>query len=135
MLGDGGLARLFALLLFSILAAGLPPVSPAACAGEALLLEVADAQASFDERTNEPVVRYRLIQSSARRFAAFTTRNVGRKVEFRVDGRVVMSPVIREPILGGMGQISAGFNINQAKDIAGRLSSGAARVEVEIVQD
>jgi len=135
MPGGGRLACRSRVLLGTLVSAGLLLSSIAATAADALLLEVAGAQVAFDERTNEPVVRYRLIQSSARQFAAFTTRNVGRKVEFRVDGRVVMSPVIREPILGGMGQISAGFNINQAKDIAGRLSSGAARVEVEIVQD
>jgi preprotein translocase subunit SecD len=113
--------------------AGLLIASIAAAGAEPLALEIASAQVSFDQRTSEPVVSYRLTDSSARRFAEFTAQNVGRKTEFRVDGRTVMTPVIREPILGGFGQISGGFNLDQAKDIAKRLSAGTAKVEIELV--
>ncbi len=42
-------------------------------------------------------------------FAEFTANNVGRTVEVRIDGKVVMRPIIREPIKGGSVQVSGGF--------------------------
>jgi preprotein translocase subunit SecD len=104
-------------------------------AAEPLKLEVAHAILAFDQRTGEPVVSFTLTESSRRLFADFTAQNVGRKGAILVDGRVVTKPVIREPILGGAGQISGGFSVDEAKDIADRLSSGAAKMEVEAVAD
>jgi preprotein translocase subunit SecD len=108
-------------------------VTLAIAAAQPLLLEVQTAEAEFDQRTGQPIVTFRLTADSARRFAAFTQNNVGRAAEFRVDGRTLMKPVIREPILGGTGQISASLTVEQAKALAARLSSGNARIEVEAV--
>jgi preprotein translocase subunit SecD len=115
------------------LAAGLLLASTGVAVAEPLVLEVARAEVNFDQRTREPVVAFKMTGSSQRLFAAFTSKNVGRKAEFRVDGRALMAPVIREPILGGSGQISAGFKLDEAKDLADRLSSGRAKLEVEAV--
>ena len=101
-------------------------------AAEPLVLEVADAQPAFDQRSNEPIVTFRLTPASARRFADFTRENVGRTVDVRVDGRMVMSSVIREPILGGFGQISGGFGVKEAKEMAERFAAGKARLELAL---
>jgi preprotein translocase subunit SecD len=117
------------------LAAGLLVASAAVAAAEPLSIEIARAQVGFDQRTNEPVISFRMSEASKRAFADFATKNVGRKVEIRVDGRALVAPVIREPILGGMGQISAGLKVDEARDLADRLSSGRAKMEVEAVAD
>jgi preprotein translocase subunit SecD len=116
-----------------VLATGLLVASIAVAAAEPLALEVAQAQVGFDQRTNEPVISFRLTEASGRQFAALTSANVGKKAEIRVDGRALMAPVIREPILGGSGQIAAGFKVEEAKELADRLSSRRARMEVEAV--
>ena len=87
----------------------------------------------FDQRTREPIVSFKMNAASARAFAELTQRSVGKPMEFRVDGRVVMKSVIREPILGGGGQISGSFSVDEAKAVAERLSSGAAKLELEVV--
>jgi len=115
-------------------AAGLLIGSAAIAVAEPLVLEVASAQVAFDTRTNEPIVSFRLTEPAGRRFATFTSANVGRKAEIRVDGRALMAPVIKEPILGGSGQISAGFKLDEAKDLTERLASGRARMEIEAVE-
>ena len=66
-------------------------------------------------------------------FAEFTANNIGRTVEVRIDGKVVMRPIIREAIKGGSVQVSGGFTLATAKELADHLNSGAARVEAEVV--
>jgi preprotein translocase subunit SecD len=77
-----------------------------------------------------------MTETSKRLFAEFTSANVGRKMDIRVDGRTLMSPVIREPILGGSGQIfDRSFTAAQAKDLAERIAAGRAKIEFEIAKD
>jgi preprotein translocase subunit SecD len=103
-------------------------------AGEVLLIEVKMAETRSDLRTKQAIIFVKLTAESKRLMAEMTQKNIGRPTEFRVDGRVVMKPVIREPILAGVFEISGRFDMNEAKDIAQRLSSGA-KIEVELVSD
>jgi preprotein translocase subunit SecD len=109
-------------------------LTPAAAIAEPLLLEIERASAAFDQRTSEPVVTFVMKEGSKHAFSELTRQNVGRAMEFRIDGRAVMAPVIREPILGGSGQIAARFSIDEARNIAQRLQAGTSRLEVEIVK-
>jgi preprotein translocase subunit SecD len=72
---------------------------------------------------------------SARLFAEFTAKNVGRKMEVRIDGKTVMAPVIREPILGGSGQVTSDWTLRETQDTADRLSAGKSKIEFEIVNE
>ena len=77
-----------------------------------------DAQPGFDQRTNEPIVTFRFDATGAKRFARATQENVGLPFAIILDGKVVSAPVIREPILGGSGQISGNFTVAEASDLA-----------------
>jgi SecDF, P1 head subdomain len=96
-----------------------------------LRLQIEEAAPAFDERTREAIVTFRLTPRSGRMFAEFT---IGRVFELRIDGKVVMKPVIREPITGGSVQVVGGFTVTEAKELADRLNSGSARVEAEVVE-
>ena len=98
-----------------------------------LRLQIESAAPVFDERTKEPAVTFRLTARAGRLFAEFTGNNIGRTIEIRIDGKTVMRPIIREPILGGSVQITGGFTLKDAKELVDRLNSGAARVEAEVV--
>jgi len=118
----------------SAMAAALLFALSSVAAAEPLAVEVEDAQLGFDQLTNQPVVAFRMTLASARLFAKFTVENVGRKFDIRVDGKTVTSPVIREPILGGGGQISNNsLTVAQAQDLAERLRTGKSKIEFEIV--
>jgi SecD/SecF fusion protein len=121
-------ARLLATLL--LVSAGLAPADLASA--EPLAVQVAEASAAFDQRTGEPVVSFRMQPASAQQFAELTARNVGKVLAIKVDGRVLSRPVVREPILGGVGQISGSFTREQARELAARLASGAATLEFEV---
>jgi preprotein translocase subunit SecD len=100
-----------------------------------LALEVASATANLDQYSGRPVISIVLAASSARAFGEFTTANVGRAAEVRIDGKAVMKPIVREPILGGTVMISGAFSIDEARNLASRLATGRAGVEVEAVAD
>jgi len=77
-----------------------------AAAAQPLAIEIVSAHAGADQRTGLPIISFKMSQASGKQFAELTAKSVGRKFEVRIDGRAVIAPVIREPILGGSGQIS-----------------------------
>ncbi len=94
-----------------------------------------DAQPGFDQRTNEPVVTFRFDTAGARRFAKVTQENVGRPFAIVLDNKVISAPVIREPILGGSGQISGNFTVQEANDLSVLLRSGALPAKLTILEE
>jgi preprotein translocase subunit SecD len=85
---------------------------------------MADAQAAFDQYASLPIVTFRFSAAGAEKFASFTRNNVGRPFAVVIDGRVITAPVIREPILGGTGQINGNFTAASANQLAARIRSG-----------
>lgn len=97
--------------------------------------ELNHAQAGFDSQNNEPVVEFRFNTSGARKFALITEQNVGRPFAIVLDNKVISAPVIREPIRGGAGQISGGFNVEAANDLAVLLRAGALPADLTIIEE
>jgi preprotein translocase subunit SecD/SecD/SecF fusion protein len=97
--------------------------------------DLTDAQAAFDSRTNEPVVNFRLSTGGAQRFGDVTTKNVGRPFAIVLDSQVLSAPVIREPIIGGSGQISGSFTVQTANDLAILLRAGSLPAKLTIVEE
>jgi SecD/SecF fusion protein len=94
-----------------------------------------DAQATFDQRTNEPVVSFRFDNQGAVRFGQVTQQNVGRLFAIILDNEVISAPQIREPILGGTGQISGSFTVQSANDLAVLLRAGALPADLTIIEE
>lgn len=94
-----------------------------------------DAQATFDQRTNEPVVSFRFDTKGATRFGQATQENVGRLFAIILDDQVISAPQIREPILGGTGQISGSFDVQSANDLAVLLRAGALPATLTIIEE
>ena len=94
-----------------------------------------DAQAGYDQRTNEPVVSFRFDSKGGQRFGQATTRNVGLPFAIVLDEQVISAPVIREPILGGTGQISGNFDVQSANDLAILLRAGALPATLTVIEE
>lgn len=94
-----------------------------------------DAQATFDQRTSEPVVSFRFDNRGAALFGQATQSNVGRLFAIILDNQVISAPQIREPILGGTGQISGSFSVEGANDLAVLLRAGALPATLTIVEE
>jgi preprotein translocase subunit SecD len=97
--------------------------------------DLTDAQAAFEQQTNEPVVSFRLSTNGARRFAIVTSENVGRPFAIVLDNEVISAPVIREPITGGSGQISGSFTVQTANDLAVLLRAGALPARLAVIEE
>ena len=94
-----------------------------------------DAQAGYDQRTNEPIVSFRFDSKGGQRFGQATTQNVGLPFAIVLDDQVVSAPVIREPILGGTGQISGNFDVQSANDLAILLRAGALPATLTVIEE
>ncbi len=97
--------------------------------------ELVDAQPAFDQRTSEPIISFRFNNSGARKFGNFTKDHVGRPFAIVLDDKVISAPVVREPILGGSGQISGSFSVETANQLAIQLRSGALPAKLTIVEE
>ncbi|QTL02441.1 protein translocase subunit SecD [Aquabacter sp. L1I39] len=97
--------------------------------------DLVDAQPGFDQNSHQPIVTFRFNSNGARRFAATTQDAVGRPFAIVLDNQVISAPVIREPILGGAGQISGNFTVQQANDLAILLRAGALPAPLKVVEE
>lgn len=97
--------------------------------------DLTDAQPGFDQRTSEPMVTFRFNSNGARRFSQITQENVGKPFAIVLDNQVISAPVIREPILGGNGQITGSFTVQEANDLAILLRAGALPAPLTIIEE
>ncbi len=97
--------------------------------------DLAEAGSGFAHQTGEPIVTFRFNQKGSRIFADFTSESVGRPFAIVLDDTVLSAPVIREPIIGGAGQISGDFTAQTANDLAVLLSAGALPASFEFVEE
>ncbi len=97
--------------------------------------DLSDAQTGFDQRSGEPVVNFKFNSTGARKFAQATTENVGQRFAIVLDNQVISAPVIREPIIGGQGQISGSFTVQSANDLAILLRAGALPAPLTVIEE
>lgn len=70
----------------------------------------------------------------AKKFAALTEKNVGRHIGIYLDGELLTNPVVNEPITGGKAQITGSKTLEEAKNLAILLRSGALPVKVKVLE-
>ena len=81
-----------------------------------------------------PSIDFRLTSDGAKIFSEYTTANVGSYLAILLDGKVISSPVIKDPITDGQGQISGNFTIESANQLAVQLRYGALPVPLRVAR-
>jgi preprotein translocase subunit SecD len=76
-------------------------------------------------------VVFNLNKEGSAKFAAATTRLVGKDLAIVLDGTVESAPTVQGAITGGQGEITGSFTESQAKNLAVVLNSGALPVELQ----
>ena len=95
--------------------------------------QIIDAQVAFDQ-ANQPIINFTLNSSGAKIFGDFTAKSVGKRLAVVLDGTVYSAPNINERIGGGRGQISGGFTLVEAGNVAIALRSGALPASVKMLE-
>ncbi len=94
-----------------------------------------DAKTTVNPETNETVVSFNLNRVGAKKFGKATTTGVGKRLAIILDGKIISAPGVREPIIGGSGQISGNFTFQSATDLALLLRSGALPAPLNIIEE
>lgn len=91
------------------------------------------ATLEFDINTREPRVSLQFNDVGTKLFADITKNNVGKMVAIYLDGAPISTPVVREEIPNGQAVISGSFTPTEAKQLVGRLNSGALPVPITLL--
>ena len=94
-----------------------------------------EARVAIDPRFNEPYVELKFNPEGAKLFDQITAANVKKRLAIILDNNVYSAPVIRERISGGNAQISGGFSMQEAKDLAIVLKAGALKAPLKMLQN
>ncbi|MBI4080603.1 MAG: protein translocase subunit SecD [Candidatus Levybacteria bacterium] len=89
---------------------------------------------TFDPNSGQPVVQLAFTGEGAKKFAAITKRNVGKRLGFSLDNIMVDAPVVQNPILDGNAIISGSFTTEQAKALQLQLNAGALPVSLSVLE-
>jgi preprotein translocase subunit SecD len=105
------------------------------CFAETVVLDVISVAPSHDSRSGRPIVQLVLGQKSKQALIAFSSAEIGRKVELRVDGRVAVATVIREPLSTSIQISEVGWTNEFAAAIANELAKPNAKIELGTIKE
>lgn len=83
--------------------------------------------------TGEATVQLQFNDEGSALFEKITNDNVGKVVAIYLDGQAISAPVVREKITGGVAVISGKFTPTEARQLVGRLNSGALPVPISLI--
>ncbi len=91
------------------------------------------ATLDFDPNTRAPSIGLQFDDTGTKLFAEITKNNIGKTVAIFLDGSPISTPVVREEIPNGQAVISGTFTPIEAKQLVGRLNSGALPVPITLL--
>jgi preprotein translocase subunit SecD len=106
---------------------------PTGLSGKQLERATADIQQGQAGFNNEVVVTLDFNDEGRRLFADITSQNVGKRVAIFLDGKLLSDPVVQTPITDGRAIITGDYTVDQAKELATRLNSGALPVPIKLI--
>lgn len=91
------------------------------------------ATLEFNPTTGQPIISIQFNDEGAKKFEELTTNNIGKTVAIFLDGAVISAPTVNESISGGRAVINGTFTPEEARQLVGRLNSGALPVPVTLL--
>ena len=93
-----------------------------------------DASVRFN-KFGAPAVTFKFNNIGTKKFAQITRENIGKPFAVLLDKQVLTAPVIKESILGGQGEISGNFTLEEAQELAILLRSGSLPAPLNIAEE
>ncbi len=91
------------------------------------------AEAKMDQM-GRPEIAFELDGDGATIFANITRENIGKNLAIFLDGENLTAPRINSEIAGGSGVITGSFKMQEARETASLLNSGALPAKVDILE-
>ena len=85
-------------------------------------------------QNKQPLVALEFSDEGGKKFGALTAANIGRHIAIYLDGELLTNPVVNEAITGGSAVITGQRTLEEAKDLAILLRSGALPVKVSVME-
>lgn len=101
---------------------------PAGTTASTIILEGSDvvqATTMVQSDNNQPVVQLTLSDEGADKFSEATARLVGGTISIWMDETLISYPTVNQQITGGTAIISGNFTVEEAKDLADKITAGA----------
>lgn len=83
--------------------------------------------------SSQVVVRLQFNDEGKELFSQITSENLQKPVAILIDGQVISAPIVQNAITDGVAVISGNFTVEQAKQLATRLNSGALPVPIQLI--
>ncbi len=83
--------------------------------------------------SNQVVVRLQFDGEGTKLFSQITSANIGKPVAIFLDGQLLSAPIVQSAITDGTAVITGNFTVQQAKDLANNLNSGALPVPIRLI--
>lgn len=85
-------------------------------------------------QNKQPLVALEFSDEGGKKFGALTAANIARHIGIYLDGELLTNPVVNEAITGGSAVITGQRTLEEAKDLAILLRSGALPVKVSVME-
>ena len=90
------------------------------------------ASVTLDPTTNLPVVQIVFDEEGGRLFQELTKNNIGKRIAIFVGGELVSAPTVQGEIIGGTAVITGSANIDEARQLAQDLNTGAIPAPIHL---
>ncbi|MDD2421727.1 MAG: protein translocase subunit SecD [Heliobacteriaceae bacterium] len=96
--------------------------------------DLKEAKESLEAGSNQPVVHLSLNPDGAKKFAEATRANLGKQIGIYLDEEQLQNPTVQDVITTGEARITGYNSLEDARQIALLLNSGALPVKMEMVE-
>ncbi len=96
--------------------------------------DIKKATVTFDSNTGKPQVALSFSKNGTQIFAELTSKNVGKPIGIFLDDQVLVYPVVQQPILDGNAVITTDYTVDQTRQLATAINSGALPVPIKLIE-
>jgi len=96
--------------------------------------DVKKATVTFDPNTGKPQVALSFSKKGTQIFADLTTRNLNKPIGIFLDDDIITAPTVQQPILDGNAVITGQYTIDEARQLAVAINSGALPVPIKLIE-
>src|SRR5690606_33952992 len=95
---------------------------------------ITDARQTLDQ-SSRPAVSMQMNAEGARKWRKLTSESIGKRIAVVLDNYVYTAPAVQGEIPSGQSEITGNFTMEEAKDLANILKSGALPAPTQIVEE